>query len=162
MSNSKIDLIKQAIQSQSKLIVSFDTRAGVRNDVIMPLRWTSSGELCAFSHEANGEIFINPSVIHKCAVYEATLEGTEPSLVEPMTRSVQTSPFSPAPVIHSSAEVQTASSNIPASSPRLSRKKLPSETVSIAGIEDVKSREDWRYLLNFYRECLIHENRQEY
>jgi len=166
MNNSTKELINQAIQQKLKLVVNYDSRGGVRSNVLLPLRWTNSGELCAFSFENNGEIYINPAVINKCDVYDGISREVEISSYKKASQPSQSPQSNQKPKIQDTelpalSEEQNNSADYPVSSPRLSRKKEIREDL-VAGIEEIKTHEDWHHLLDFYRECIIHENRQDF
>jgi hypothetical protein len=72
MNNETKELINHAIQQTLKLDISFDSRAGIRQDIIVPRHWTGTGELCAYSEESHGEIYIHPSAIMRCIPYDGT------------------------------------------------------------------------------------------
>ena len=155
MNNSTKELINQAIQQKLKLVVNYDSRGGVRSNVLLPLRWTNSGELCAFSFENNGEIYINPAVINKCDVYDGISREVEISSYKKASQPSQSPQSNQKPKIQDTelpalSEEQNNSADYPVSSPRLSRKKEIREDL-VAGIEEIKTHEDWHHLLDFYR-----------
>lgn len=162
MNNSIKELIEQAIQQQSELLLKFDA-GGIRMEVVRPLHWTNTGELCALVIEGNYQIFVKPGFILTCEPYHPS----EKTSSRQTNRVFQEVPIqSPLKPVSSKTDfvstLQAQSTTAPTSAPRLSRKQPAQVAKPIEGIEAIESFEEWRRLLNFYRECLVHENFQEY
>ncbi len=167
-----IEMINYAIKGEKRLHVIYSNHVGYSSITIRPIKWISQDHILVYDYLSAEQKSISRAAIRHCRLIDEhpgiedvasspldsvlarqiELEETHHEVITPMSN----------PETAIDAEYnQIDPANLPQSSPRLSRRKQTSSS-STGGIQEINNPEDWQHLLDFYRECLVHENRQEY